>query len=1465
MSVSMMRPLLSLTHAPSKISSFLLYVQPLRMCGRAPHCNLCAVCCLLRQVLTNQSVFSEEEEQQLERLAQRSITADLGSGYPALEKDFFTTVGVRGNNALIYGRQNKTPLMHHVASRGDSPLTALMASKLFTVPLALGTDVLQYDGEDKQKGVVVATTGTDVSVDRNFPHGDVVEVARSSLVAPGMILDTNKNTPLHCAAGSGHLRVCQALWTELQKFTTIDDVDISGMTALHRASMYNRKGVVSWLLKVKADPNIQDARGRTPLHWACAELAEGCIFVFLDDSRVVTDCRSRDGKTARDLLKSSSAWTLLQKFDDALTLESARRNLEQNPRVVSPSGSPLNCNIVDGLQRWQQCLDRIRCGTFDCMNDTVLDRSDSPMQLLLRAVACGASIERGTASCATADATDMLRKFERLTPAQQAHPLYSLALSRVSEKQVRLLLLRRMHATVREFRTSVDDGGWLFPREIEWLDRARATPNVTKAQTVEQQMKERSDALQARMQKMNLKHDAMDKLMDLVGLQDAKRIALSLAASVVTNHELKAKGHGLAAQNAETMNFVFVGNPGTGKTTVARLFAQLLQEAGYRPGKQFVQISGAQAIRMGAKSFAKVIDRLVRGKPAAPPATRKPFRVGLGVNVRMPVGKKHAATEAKKNAEGAAKPKAKRQEYEATIVELTRHTFGDLAKNLIGIGTSFVPEEASDCVDALVDSIAQVSDMPQVKAGQRLYKVKYKDGTEEDNVVEGRISPVHVTSEKGGILFIDEAYELNPFKNPVGREILEQIMQSAEEHRAVLTIILAGYEDQIERELLGFNPGLRSRFPTRVHFHDFTEAELLSLWKLMCDKRGWSPTSQATVAARRFLCRGRARRGFGNAREVRKLLDVAIDRAKESLREGNRQTESTDNNGDLAGRADPDRSSESPDANLATTSAADDHSKGNFGNKRSAANANQEHSTEVTEKGDAAVQSADEGHSTARGDGDENVSPELSAGRAHHGHTSESPDDNHAIASAAGDQSIESIETNHATVNADRSDSTEIAANIDAAVQGADGDDSIAGDDGDESMRPQLLAHHVVGVRPDPDHLPELKSALEELEQTVVGLGAIKQDIRDFVTRIATDWDQMGIGWPYTPPNLHRLLVGPPGTGKSTIARIYASVLKAQMLLSNGGVCARTASDFIGSVLGETEKRTSSIVEVARGKVLLVDNAHHFCGSGVESQNRFGLIALQTLADKLENTADIAVLLVGPERPIRDMLDETCPQLGRHFGIQSVWKFPTMSDAELGKILIQGAARHRVRLPLAVGRYAVGYIARRRQLPNFANAKTALAVLDSAIQTMRVRAGTTASQHVLEESDFPAVAAFSKLDELLRSGRIKPLTKVLRRMRATSIQRLKEGRPKPCLNNFLFIGAPGTGKTTAAREMGEILHLSGVLASSHVEITSAQALSAQHVGHTSQKVLKLLDRARGGVLFVDEVRRSGPSLEPTST
>ncbi|BAS27579.1 AAA family ATPase [Limnochorda pilosa] len=137
-----------------------------------------------------------------------------------------------------------------------------------------------------------------------------------------------------------------------------------------------------------------------------------------------------------------------------------------------------------------------------------------------------------------------------------------------------------------------------------------------------------------------------------------------------------------------------------------------------------------------------------------------------------------------------------------------------------------------------------------------------------------------VKKAMGGVLFVDEAYALaRGGEKDFGKEAVDTLVKAMEDHRDQFVLILAGY--RVEMELfLQMNPGLRSRFPIHMDFPDYTGEELLQIARSMAAQRQYrlSPSVQRRLA--RMLGERRLLRGptFGNAREVRNLLEAAIRR-----------------------------------------------------------------------------------------------------------------------------------------------------------------------------------------------------------------------------------------------------------------------------------------------------------------------------------------------------------------------------------------------------------------------------------------------------------------------------------------------------------------------------------------------------------------------------------------------------------
>lgn len=131
----------------------------------------------------------------------------------------------------------------------------------------------------------------------------------------------------------------------------------------------------------------------------------------------------------------------------------------------------------------------------------------------------------------------------------------------------------------------------------------------------------------------------------------------------------------------------------------------------------------------------------------------------------------------------------------------------------------------------------------------------------------------------GGVLFIDEAYALvkGRTESDYGYEAVDVLLKLMEDHRDDLIVIVAGYTEEMQT-FIDSNPGLKSRFTRYIHFEDYEPADLLRIFRRLCDRHelrfraeAWQKSAQ--IIKKRWEARGEH---FGNAREVRTFFEEVM-------------------------------------------------------------------------------------------------------------------------------------------------------------------------------------------------------------------------------------------------------------------------------------------------------------------------------------------------------------------------------------------------------------------------------------------------------------------------------------------------------------------------------------------------------------------------------------------------------------
>lgn len=173
--------------------------------------------------------------------------------------------------------------------------------------------------------------------------------------------------------------------------------------------------------------------------------------------------------------------------------------------------------------------------------------------------------------------------------------------------------------------------------------------------------------------------------------------------------------------------------------------------------------------------------------------------------------------------------------------------------------------------------------------------------------------------------------------------------------------------------------------------------------------------------------------------------------------------------------------------------------------------------------------------------------------------------------------------------------------------------------------------------------LPEPHKALDQM----VGLNDIKDKITDVACLAQYNAMKKKSGTPHHTLNLHATFSGNPGTGKTTMARIWASLLHEHGQLSHGHLVMATRSSFVGTKWGMEEENLSKILQISEGGVLMIDEAYSLVSAHPSDPGRLVLpLLLNRLAD--ESRRNISVVLAGYPAEMHNLL-KTNPGITSRF------------------------------------------------------------------------------------------------------------------------------------------------------------------------------------------------------------------------
>lgn len=247
--------------------------------------------------------------------------------------------------------------------------------------------------------------------------------------------------------------------------------------------------------------------------------------------------------------------------------------------------------------------------------------------------------------------------------------------------------------------------------------------------------------------------------------------------------------------------------------------------------------------------------------------------------------------------------------------------------------------------------------------------------------------------------------------------------------------------------------------------------------------------------------------------------------------------------------------------------------------------------------------------------------------------------------------------------------------------------------------------------------------SLKKLEK-LIGMEEAKQSVLELIAYLEFNEKLMSKTGRSYPLNLHMMFTGNPGTGKTTIARIIASVLFELGYIRNSEIVEVDKKDLVSQWVGHTAQKTNEIIQQARGGVLFIDEAYSV------SDDKFGKEAIATLIKAMEDyKTDLVVIVAGYEKEMQEFVDSN-PGMSSRIGKKinfidySAEELYSMYEAKLKDFEITTSRE---------GKEAVMQVIREhREIKNFGNGR----FIDNFIQDIMFQFAVSTSGISIDEMSF---------------------------------------------------------------------------------------------------------------------------------
>ncbi|MBG9450643.1 stage V sporulation protein K [Cytobacillus firmus] len=260
----------------------------------------------------------------------------------------------------------------------------------------------------------------------------------------------------------------------------------------------------------------------------------------------------------------------------------------------------------------------------------------------------------------------------------------------------------------------------------------------------------------------------------------------------------------------------------------------------------------------------------------------------------------------------------------------------------------------------------------------------------------------------------------------------------------------------------------------------------------------------------------------------------------------------------------------------------------------------------------------------------------------------------------------------------------------------------------------------------------KLMNPREQLNR-LIGLETVKKEVQHLVSFVKMQQVRRERGLPVVPIQLHSVFTGNPGTGKTTVAKIYAELLKECGFLKRGHLIVASRADFVAGYVGQTAIKTKKKIREALGGVLFIDEAYSLLS---QTSGDFGKEVIDTLVDEMtKHNENLVVVLAGYPNDMEKLMSSN-PGLKSRF--KKFFHFKDYSTPELLEIIISYAGKYEYTLTEEAKDYLNHTLSK---IEVNGNGRFAANLADEAIQAQAMRIVSALAEDIeqvsiLEKPDF---------------------------------------------------------------------------------------------------------------------------------